>query len=282
MNKKIKQSLQVGTALKKALALWVWQFKDKLYVLAPIVLLQIYAQYNILTLLGKFSSPNEPQVLGIFFKILAWYLSSSVILFMGFTDITRRLCGYPFEASHLGVYLNYVYWLFKKALTLLTLMMTTVIAGILSVVAIAFVLGFVLQSIGMPLTAEPPLWLSVTLMVLGLSLSIILIAHCLLISFPLVVDRNQGPIQALLTSFSRIKPYRHYAYQMGGLLLMIAVLPNMVMGSVATFFAVKPGMSFVHFVTPAFISTALHDLVGVFLLCLQLAVYQQLQAEKKV
>lgn len=276
MNKILTQKPQVGTTLKTAFALYLWQFKKNALVLLPVIFFQIYVQHKMLGLLPQLSTPHEAQALSTFAAMLGWYFLSSAILFMAYADITRRLFGFPVNFDQPQARLTYLYWLFKKAVIVMTVLFTTLCAGGLILVAIAMVMGFVLRIVGVPVTTEPPMWLSISIMVLGLSIGLFLITHFMLMCFPIAIDKNDGPIDSLRRGFKIIKPYRHYGHQMAMILLMVAVLPNMIIGSLASFFSITPGMPLPKFVLPALISTSIGDFLALFLLCLQLAVYQQI------
>jgi hypothetical protein len=234
-----------------------------------------------LGLLPQLTTPSEAQALTPFLAMLGWYLLSSAVLFMAYADITRRLLGFPVHFDQPQARCTYIYWLFKKAVTVMAVLFMTLFTGALILVAFALVMGFVLRMIGVPVTADPPIWLSIIIMVAGLSISLFLITHFILMCFPIAVDKNDGPIDSLFRGFKVIKPYRHYGHQMAMILFMIAVFPNMIIGSLTTFFSITPEMPLLTFVLPALIATSISDFIVLFLLCLQLAVYRQLKAEKE-
>jgi hypothetical protein len=281
MNKILTQKPQVVPTLKAAFALYLWQFKKNAAVLLPVIFLQIYVQYKVLGLVPQLSVLTEEQAFGAFAEMLGWGLFSSFVLFMAYADIVRRLFGFPlhFERPHAGI--TYLYWLFKKALTVMTVLFIISCAGGLILIGLAITMGFVLTLLGIPVTTEPPVWLSMVIMLLGVTLGLSLITHFTLMCFPIAIDKNDGPIDSMWRGFTLIKPYRHYGYQMAMILLMVAVLPNMIVGSVASFFSIMPGMPWQKFILPALISTSIGDFLALFLLCVQLAVYQQLHANKK-
>jgi hypothetical protein len=271
------QKPQVGETLKAAFALYLWQFKKNALVLLPVIFFQIYIQHKMLNLLPQLSAPNEAQAMTTFGMMLGWYGLSSILLLMAYADITRRLFGIPVHLEQPQARFVYIYWLFKKAVTVMTVLFTTFCVAALILVIFAIVMGFILRMAGVAVTTEPPVWLSIGIMVVGLSVSLFLITHFILMCFPIVIDKNSGPIDSLYRGFKLIKPYRHYGHQMAMLLFMVAVLPSMIIGSLTSFFSIVPGMPFSTFVLPALISTSIGDFVALFMLCIQLAVYRALK-----
>ncbi len=281
MNKIVTQKPQVLATLKAAFALYLWQFKKNAAVLLPVIFLQIYIQYQVLGLVPQLSLLSEAQAWGAFCQMMGLGLFSSWVLFMAYADITRRLFGFPLHVERPYAGIIYLYWLCKKALSVMTVLFIISCAGGLILIGFAIAMGFVLTLLGIPVTTEPPVWLSMLIMLLGITVGLSLIAHFSLMCFPIAIDQNDGPIDSMWRGFNLIKPYRHYGYQMAMILLMVAVLPNMIVGSMAAFFSITPGMPGHQFIFPALISTSIGDFLALFLLCVQLAVYQQLHANKQ-
>lgn len=278
MNKMLIKKPQVGATLKAAIALYLWKFKKNALVLLPVIFLQIYVQYKVLNLLPSLSASNETQAFASLFVVLGWYALSSILLFMAYADITRRLCGLSVRLDNVQARLAYAYWLFKKAITVITLLLMMFITGALILIVFAIVMGLALRTLGAAVSTEPPAWLSITIMVVGLSISIFLITHLALMCFPIAIDKNDGPIDSMRRGIALIKPCRHYGHQMAMILFMAAILPNMLIGSLSAFFSITPGMPVSQFLLPGLISTSIGVFVAFFLLCLQLAIYRQLES----
>lgn len=274
---------RIRATLREALALFFWQFKKNFLVLFLLMLLGVFVRYKCLAAVKALMPPGQPvnslpleSLTELTTTILLWFTLYVTAVLMAYLDVVRRLLGVPLYLTSGREVAHYLLWLFKKfwvatgVMTVMFLVFVLVMAGYNGVALLAVNL---LPTVGLSIFGNKAVLISFTLFV-----TILLIAHYFLLTYPIVIDRNEGVFKSIKTGFFLVKWHRHFSYQMSMLWLVIFFSQFLFLQMYVHMhqMLLAWGWSGVAQACMMFVPALASLFINWFLLCLQVAVYRAL------